>query len=310
MPWINIKDYGYPQGWGQAADATERARGYCRQLERGGILYFDGVPFNFPKDDIEFLLSQKQSSFKGHKNISYRPATDLLRGQESESPEAAQRLGAIMKEYSKQVVGFVDAFLSPYAGKRKLDFASYRPVEEQNRDLALHKRNDLMHVDAFPSRPTRGGRILRVFTNINPNRNRVWEVTEPFEAIAKKFAEDAGLESLTAATPGRTLMRTFSPVFKAVGVKGTDRSAYDRFMLRFHDYLKENNDYQTKYPKERIEFPPGCSWMVYTDTVPHSVLSGQYALEQTFIIPVDAMVAPEHAPIRVLEGMVGRGLAN
>jgi hypothetical protein len=101
-----------------------------------------------------------------------------------------------------------------------------------------------------------------------------------------------------------------SPLLKTVGVKGTDRSAYDRFMLRFHDYLKENSDYQTKYPKERIEFPPGSSWMVYTDTVPHAVLSGQYALEQTYIIPVDAMVAPTHAPIRVLEGMVGHGLAK
>jgi hypothetical protein len=308
MPWINITDFNYPGGWSKSAGPAGRARDCCRQLEAGGILYFDNIPFEFPKDDIEFLLSQKQSTFKGHKNISYRPATDFLRGQESESPEAAARLGAIMRDYSKRVTGFLDQFLSPYAGKRKLDFASYRPVEEQNRDLPLHKRNDLMHVDAFPSRPTRGGRILRVFTNINPSRTRVWNVTEPFEAIAKKYAREAGLTELTADSPVRTLMRSLAPLLKTVGVKGTDRSAYDRFMLRFHDYLKENSDYQTQYPKETIEFPPGSTWMVYTDTVPHAVLSGQYALEQTYIIPVDAMVAPQSAPIRVLEGMVGRPL--
>jgi hypothetical protein len=310
MPWISVGDYRYPEGWSQGTDVAARAREYCRQLEEGGIIYFDSTPFEFPQEEIDFLLSQKQSSFKGHKNISYRPGTDLLRGDAGETPEAGQKLRSIMRSFSQRITAFADQFLAPYAGHRKLDFASYRPVEEHNRDLPLHKRNDLVHVDAFPSRPTRGGRILRIFANINPRRGRVWEVTEPFEAIAKKYASDAGLKQLTADSPVRALLRSMSPLLKTVGVKGTDRSAYDRFMLRFHDYLKENSDYQTKYPKERIEFPPGSSWMVYTDTVPHAVLSGQYALEQTYIIPVDAMVAPTHAPIRVLEGMVGHGLAK
>jgi hypothetical protein len=310
MPWINIDDFGHPGGWSDSSQAAQRARESCRQLEAGGILYFNNIPFEFPQEDVEFLLSQKQSSFKGHKNISYRPATDFLRGQESESAEAAARLGAVMRGYSQRVTGFLDQFLSPYAGQRKLDYASYRPIEEQNRDLPVHKRNDLMHVDAFPGRPTRGGRILRVFTNINPSRTRVWQVTEPFEAIAKKYARQAGLSELTSDSPVRAVLRSLAPLLKTVGVKGTDRSAYDRFMLRFHDYLKENSDYQTTYPKETIEFPPGSTWLVYTDTVPHAVLSGQYALEQTYIIPVEAMVAPQSAPIRVLEAMVGRPLAN
>lgn len=310
MPWITVDDFRHPQGWINAADAGRRARECCGSLERGGILYFNAVPFEFPQEELDFLLSQKQSSFKGHKNISYRPGTDLLRGDAGETPEASERLRQIMRSYSRRVTEFLGKFLSPYAGKWKMDFASYRPVEEHNRDLPLHKRNDLMHVDAFPSRPTRGGRILRVFTNINPKRNRIWQVTEPFDAIAKKFAEGAGLQSLTAPTPGRAVMRSLGPLLKAVGVKGTDRSAYDRFMLRFHDYLKENTDYQTNYPKERIEFPPGSSWLVYTDTVPHAVLEGQYALEQTYIIPLEAMVEPRHAPIRVLEEMTGRALTN
>jgi hypothetical protein len=310
MPWTQITDFAHPGGYGQSPNPMERARHYCQELEQGGILYFTGIPFDFPADEIEFLLSQKQSGFKGHKNISYRPATDLLRGDAGETPEASRHLKQIMRDYSRRVTDFLGKFLQPYAGQWKLDFASYRPVEEHNRDLALHKRNDLVHVDAFPSRPTRGGRILRVFTNINPRQNRVWEVTEPFEAIARKYAQDAGLKDLTANTPVRTLLRSVAPLLTTVGVSSAGRSAYDRFMLRFHDYLKENNDYQQKYPKERIEFPPGSTWMVYTDTVPHAVLSGQYALEQTYIIPISAMVAPRHAPIRVLEEMVGKSLAR
>jgi hypothetical protein len=281
-------------------------------LERGELLFLRDCPFEFPDADREFLLSQKQSAFKGHKNISYRPGQDILRGAAEESPEAAKHLQDVMRRYSAEVTKFLGKFLSPYAAHWKLDFASYRPLEEQNRDLPVHKRNDLTHVDAFPSRPTGGGRILRCFININPQRARVWEITEPFTVIAKKYADDAGLKHFAAGanSPLNMFLRNVAPVLKAVGVKGADRSAYDRFMLRFHDYLKENTDYQQKWPKQRLEFPPGSVWMVYTDTVPHAVLSGQYALEQTYIVPLKAMVAPQVAPIRVLEQMCGTALAS
>jgi hypothetical protein len=310
VAWIDINEYQFPQGWTQPESAEQLAKNRCEQLERGGILFFKTPPFDLPEADRQFLLGQRQSGFKGHKNISYRPLTNELRGAAAgESPEDAGRLTDIMKRYSQQVTGFVDRFLLPYAKHRVLDFASYRPIEEQNRDLPLHKRNDLAHVDAFPTRPTNGGRILRVFTNINPVENRVWETTDPFDVIAPKFAADAGLEELTAPTAMRRVVSGLAPILKTV-VKGVDRSPYDRFMLRFHDYLKENQEYQTKYPKVRTEFPPNSAWLVYTDTVPHAVLSGKFALEQTFIIPVKAMVAPSTAPIKVLESLVGRGLSN
>jgi hypothetical protein len=49
--------------------------------------------------------------------------------------------------------------------------------------------------------------------------------------------------------------------------------------------------------------------MVYTDTVPHAVLAGQYALEQTFLVAPDALVAPESSPLKVLESIAGAALA-
>jgi hypothetical protein len=53
-----------------------------------------------------------------------------------------------------------------------------------------------MHVDNFPSTPTRGKRILRVFTNVNPSgRARVWRMGEPFEQMATAlFAFDQAPE--------------------------------------------------------------------------------------------------------------------
>jgi len=119
--------------------------------------------------------------------------------------------------------------------KWTVDFATWRPLEEKNRDLPIHKRNDLLHVDAFHSRPTHGNRILRCFTNINPERSRVWATTAGFETLAERFALDAGLDQIArqAGSPLGSVKRGVGRLLKSVGVRGADRSAYDAFMLRF-----------------------------------------------------------------------------
>jgi hypothetical protein len=125
------------------------------------------------------------------------------------------------------------------------------------------------------------------------------------------MAEEAGLGRIAAGagSPLRALARGVTSLRRAAGMGGTDRSAYDQFMLRFHDFLKENVRFQEDTPKTRLEFPSLSTWIVFTDGVPHAALSGQFALEQTYIIPVDALLAPQHAPLRVLEKLCGRPLA-
>jgi hypothetical protein len=66
--------------------------------------------------------------------------------------------------------------------------------------------------------------------------------------------------------------------------------------------------FQSECKKEAVQFAPGLSWMVYTETVPHSVIAGQYALEQTFLVESEAMVIPGSAPVNLLESMVGARL--
>jgi hypothetical protein len=306
--WVKITDYTVNGGWTNPARGAERARWCCEQLEEGRILYFDGIPYDFPEADRQFLLQQRQSDSRIHKNISYRPRQDMLRGSASDRPEDVQRLHSIMRHFSEEIVSLLSRVLTPYAGHWALDFASFRPEEEKGRDLSTHKRNDLLHVDAFPSRPTRGGRILRCFTNINPTQPRNWLTTDRFPALAEKFAKAAGLDEIARSGDARgSFVNTLK---RAVGLKVVDRSPYDKFMLRFHDYLKENSEFQQSCPKIHIAFPPMATWMCYTDSVPHAVLSGQYALEQTFIIPVPALVRPEKSPIRVLEKIAGRPLVS
>ena len=163
-------------------------------------------------------------------------------------------------------------------------------------------------MDAFPTRPTRGGRILRVFTNLNPKSPRVWQTTEAFPILAQKFAAEAGLQRI--AEDDSVLRRTVQDWGARLGFRGMGRTPYDMFMLRFHDFLKENAAFQENCPKVRLEFPPLATWLVFTDGVAHAAMSGQYALEQTFLIPPESLVAPQHAPFRILADLAGRQLVS
>lgn len=289
--------------------SSEQARNWCAQLEAGEILYFPETPIPISQNDLEFLLGQQQTDSSLHKNIAYKPNIGKLSGVDSKTADAAAvaRLQSIMRSYSQAVVAFLTGFLSPYRANWKLDYASFRPQEEEGRDLSLRKRNDLLHTDAFPTRPTHGARILRFFNNIHPTRTRDWVVGDPFAQMVRQFAP-----AKIAPHPDTAASRTAKSLGRAVGLGATipslKRSPYDDFMMRFHNFLKENPQFQAKCTKYPWQFPPGSSWMVYTDTVPHAVLAGQYALEQTFLVAPEALVAPESSPLKVLEGIAGTAL--
>ena len=307
---IEVKDFGI-DGWAALVSKEERARWYCERLEEGEILFFDHTPFLLPSENRAFLVNVQQASAAYHKNISYRLKEDRVKGFARGSTDA-ERLRAILRQYSERVTQFAAELLSPYAQRWRLDFASFRPVQEQGRQLSLRARNDLLHVDAFPTRPTNGDRLLRVFTNINPTQPRIWVTTETFDELAKQFAMSAGLSGVAARarSPFRRFRRILIRLARGVGLPLIDRSPYDRFMLDFHHYLKTNQAFQESCPKFRWEFPPNSTWLVFTDMVPHAALSGRFALEQTFLVPRDALLLPHKAPVQILEDLSGTALTN
>jgi hypothetical protein len=279
----------------------------CGELESGNILYFPATPFVISGEDRAVLLGQKQTSGAFHKNVAYRPAEDRVTGLDKSESAEAEKLRAILQHYSESAAKFLGELLPPYAGKWKLDYASYRPIEEKGRPARLHARNDLPHVDAFPTRPTNGDRILRLFTNIHPAENRVWITAPPFAAIAPHFAKSVGLPARPGANPFRSALRDIG---RALNFPGARRSPYDQFMHECHNAMKEDEEFQRSAPQQQWEFPPNSTWIVLTDCVSHAVLSGQYALEQTFIISRSAMVRPEIAPAAILERLAGYPLTN
>src|SRR5271156_1211253 len=274
----------------------------CEELESANILYFPQTPFTITAADREVLLGQKQTSTAFHKNVAYRPAENRVTGLDKSESSEGEALAGILKSYSQNAAEFLAELLPPYTGKWKLDFASYRPIEERGRPARLHARNDLPHVDAFPTRPTNGDRILRLFTNINPSQNRVWITAPPFASIAPHFAKTVGLPGRPSSNP---IIAALRRVARAANLPGARRSPYDHFMHECHNAMKEDTDFLESAAKLRWEFPPDSAWIVLTDCVSHAVLEGQYALEQTFIISRHAMVRPQLSPIAILESLAG-----
>jgi hypothetical protein len=275
------------------------------ELEQGNILFFERTPFALSDEDRGVLRSTGLSSSSHHKNIAYRPAADKVTGFDPAAVRDRESLRAVMRGYSQRALEFLGTLLPRYMENCRVDFASFRPQEEEGRELPTKKRNDLLHVDAFPTRPTGGDLILRLFTNINMTKPRVWLTSDPFEPLARRYAMDAGLPDVASQPDSPVLSR----LLRAAGFPVVQRSAYDRFMLGFHDYLKFNRDYQETCTKYRFEFPPGSTWMVFTDIVPHAVLSGQYALEQTVIVRRENLARRENAPVEILQAICNRPLA-
>src|SRR3974390_747762 len=142
-----VRDFRAGEGWENSSQSEVRARWCCEQLEDSRILFFESLPFDFPEEDRKFLISQRLGDSKLHKNISYRPSQDLLRGFSPGDAATAKRMHDVMRRYSESVIEFLSRLLSPYSAAWSLDYASFRPEAEQDRNLPLRKRNDLLHVD-------------------------------------------------------------------------------------------------------------------------------------------------------------------
>lgn len=275
---------------------------YCEELEAGNLLFFPKIPFDFPSEEIDFLLKQRQGGSRARKNIAYKPDIDAITNH---SGSDAEQLKEILRSYSRRVTEFLTGILAPYAEGWKHDYASFRPFQEKGRNLRTRARNDLLHVDAFPTRPIHGARILRFFTNINPTEDRHWITSKPFEELAAEFQGKIDLPSSCNYSLKNRLGRKMKEL---MGLKM--RSPYDQFMLKMHHFLKENEQFQRECPKDHWKFPPHSCWAVFTDQVSHAALAGQYALEQTFLIPPHVLLCPEKAPVCVLERLTGKNMIN
>src|SRR5690349_14984514 len=234
------------QAWHGPYDAGLKARAVSA-LETGHVLFFPDLAFVLSDAEKRFL-NPSVSDGKA-KNISLDHASGKMQAS-SLTGEAAKDLAAMIERFGSQATKLVHELL-PYRNVERAR-TSFRPVQVKGRHYSKISDDRLLHVDAFPSRPMRGRRILRFFANVAPNSPRHWHVGQPFEDFARAFLPRVGPH-----LPGKSWL------YEKLGVTRGRRSLYDELMLSLHDAGKLDGNFQKNSPHEAVEFPPGCCWLVF-----------------------------------------------
>jgi 3-deoxy-D-manno-oct-2-ulosonic acid (Kdo) hydroxylase len=264
-------------------------------LESGDVLCLSRLRFAVEPAETSLFTSAILGSSK---NASFDPASGRLGGTTATGADA-ETLRGFMRRFSDDAASLVSQLLPQYRRRITRGRVSFRPAEIAGRVTSWRKDDTRLHVDSFPATPTGGRRILRVFTNVNPDgRARTWRIGGAFDAVAGRFAG-----SLRLPPPGLGHLLAFVRVTK------TRRTVYDALMLQLHDLMKSDEDFQTRSPQTKEDFPAGSTWMAFTDQVSHAATAGQYQLEQTFLLPVSAMLDESRSPLRILERLKRRRLA-
>jgi hypothetical protein len=215
----------------------------------------------------------------------------------------------ILRTHGQRVEAFLRRSCPDFVPGWTLGTTSFRSIEEQGRKLKPRSSNELVHIDAGAYGATNGARILRFFVNIHPTRDRVWGTKGSFRSLMSRYPElwDAarGGKQRVGIDKG-PMDKLYSGFIGAVGklyplFRVIDSSPYDRSMRRIHNFMKENPIFRDN-PEgyQEIHFPPMSAWMVFTDGISHSVLTGQHALVTTVLVPLANCRIPEISPYRVL----------
>jgi hypothetical protein len=277
-------------------------------MERAEVVFFDRCPVELPEEsDLEFMREGLPQELKV-KNISYHPESDSIPRFEAETA-VRDRIEGILRRHGERVAEFLRRSCPAFVPGWTLGTTSFRSIEEQGRNLKPRSSNELVHIDAGAYGATNGARILRFFVNIHPTRDRVWGTKGSFNSLMSRHPE-----LWAAASGGKQrvtlhkgpLDKLYSGLVDAVGklyplVRVIDSSPYDRSMRRIHNFMKENPSFRdSREHYQEIHFPPLSAWMVFTDGISHSVLTGQHALVTTVLVPLANCRIPELTPYRVL----------
>jgi 3-deoxy-D-manno-oct-2-ulosonic acid (Kdo) hydroxylase len=279
-------------------------------LESNHIVFFPSCPAGLLPDaaTLQYLRTELPPRLT-RKNISFHPEVDRITGLEADAG-TTQRLTRILKDHLTQVSAFLHQQIGHLTADWTVGTCSIRPVQERGRNLKPHASNELVHVDAGAYGATDGDRILRFFVNFNDHEDRVWATKGPIDRVLERFGRQAGLldaqgrltVSVTKSAPDRILsslvggLMHLNPLARVL-----DTSPYDRAMRRLHNYMKDDAAFrQDQRDYEEIHFPPYSAWMVFTDSVSHASLSGQFAFVTTIIVRRRHMKHPEFSPFNVL----------
>lgn len=165
--------------------AAQEASSAVSELEQGKVLFLPELAFHLSEQEMPLLDPALVDPKR--KNISYQPLSGKLTGVAV--AERQQQVQQLLERYYQSCRQLIAGLLPEYQEALHHPTGSLRlhPVSAACGQL-WRKDDSRLHVDAFPSRPNYGERILRIFTNINPHgEDRQWRVGEPFPELAERF---------------------------------------------------------------------------------------------------------------------------
>lgn len=280
--------------WDECIECDQQ-QAILNEIEVGNIILLPKLGFELLDTEKKFLT--EDCADPKAKNISFNCQTATLQGSSCKGNDSIQLQNMLIR-FSQSARKIIDSLFPCYSESLHWGRTSFRPINTAGRKVASYRKDDrLLHVDSFASRPVQNLRLLRVFTNINPSLPRIWKLGEPFTAVAARFL------------PRIRLKQWINPqILQKLGITHGLRSTYDHLMLQMHNAMKGDIVYQKEVQQSTIAFPGNSTWIVMTDKVSHAAISGQFLLEQTFYLPVEAMQSPEQSPLRILEAMLGKSL--
>jgi 3-deoxy-D-manno-oct-2-ulosonic acid (Kdo) hydroxylase len=276
--------------------SAEEAAAAVAALESGAVVYLPQL--NFHLEAAEQSLLSMPLHPQGAKNISYNPSNHQLGGLEPDTMVAVL-IKAMLQRYHHFSTQLLESLCPQYQPAQCSGRTSFRPVEIKGRQPVSYRKDDTrLHVDAFPSTPVNKTRILRVFTNINPDgESRKWRIGESFADVIDRFLPRV-----------RRMLPFEAEILYRLKATREKRTHYDHCMLQIHHAMKADLGYQRECPAIEMDFPPGSTWIVYTDLVSHAALAGRLALEQTYYPSVDSMLDPLLSPQRRIQNKLERRL--
>lgn len=276
--------------WRQTSGRPE----WTAAVEAGKVLYFPQLAFQLSEQEKSLLRPDIRDPKTRNISLNVDGSIKGVAGDEATRQQVAVMVG----RFREQATALIAGLFPQYMPVVRMAPTSYRPSQVETRAQSWRADDKRMHVDAFPSRPNYGERILRVFTNVNPDgQPRVWRVGEPFEDVARKF--------LPRAKP---YVRWQAKALQMLHVTKSLRSEYDHLMLQMHDGMKGDPDYQKNAPQETVPFAAGSTWVCFSDQAVHAVMAGQYMLEQTLFLPPGSEYDTAASPLAILTRLKGHPL--
>jgi hypothetical protein len=278
-------------------DLRERA---ARALEAGGVVHLPRFRFEIaererplvdPSRPVRLWWGEPRKS--GRPTLMFDQLSTRLRGG---TPRGASRrdIKAMMDRFADWSRALVAELLPGFADGFEQEFTTFRPC--------LRTTKQRLHMDAATARPTQGRCMLRIFSNVNgAGVPRVWHVGGHFQATAEHFAGQLPAK-VREKVPGRGW------VLYQLGICKGPATPYDHTMRQLRDLLTGDKSYQRQIPRQRLKFPAGSTWLAFTDVALHGAISGQFSLDQTFLMDPSRLRDPDRSSLRILEKLTGRRL--